>query len=134
VTYGSVSLSFNTRDCRGSSLISTTHIVVQNDNDDDAQNVQLIVTLPPTSHIQVAPPTAVPGPSFPDPSTSWRTIGYVTMGLGTLGVGRTTSVTLTTEMLVDHASTSTTIGGFAFSNLPDPIGANNFSSAAVLGH
>src|SRR6266566_6398422 len=35
----------------GSSVVTLTQIVVQNDNDDDARNVQLIITLPPTSHI-----------------------------------------------------------------------------------
>ena len=116
----------------GKSLISLTQVVVQNDNDDDAQNVQVIVTLPPTSHMVIPLANATPGPSFADPSTSWRTIGFVTIGLGTIGVGQTKAVSLTTEMLAEEATPSTSIGAFVFSNLPDPSGASNFRAQPVM--
>lgn len=76
----------------GGSIVSLTQLVIQNDNDDDARIVQLIVTLPPTSHMVANLGGGTPGPSFADPSTPWPTIGSVSFGLGTMGVGQTTSV------------------------------------------
>jgi hypothetical protein len=117
-----------TSSATGSSVVTLTQVVIQNDNDDDARNVQLTLTLPPTSRVLGSSAGVVPGPSYSDPSAPWPTTGYVTYALGNLPVNQTITVWLKTEMVAGLTTPGTSIGAFVFGSLPDPNGANNFRS------
>jgi hypothetical protein len=113
------------------SVITHTVLVVQNDNDDDARNVQLIVTFPPTSHILSAQPALLTSSFVAEPSTRWPAIASATFALGTIPVNGTSIISIWSEMLQAAATPDTSIGAFVYGSLPDPIGANNFRSALV---
>jgi hypothetical protein len=114
-------------------LETLTQIVVENDNDDDARNVQLIITLPPTSHVPTLPANATTSqPTYMDPNVPWPVIGNVVFSLGTIAVNGTVTVSLQSESLAAVGGPSTAIGAFVVGSLPDPNGANNFRSQPLL--
>ena len=116
----------------GNTVTVTTSITVHNDNDDNARHIQVVVVLPPTSHVVSTTPGAVVGPSYPPPTTGspWATNGYVIfLHPDTMNVGATFDMTLVTKMLDTYAGNP--IAAFVFGSVPDPDPGNNCRTAAI---
>lgn len=115
----------------GNEVTVTTSITIHNDHDDAARHIQVIVVLPPTSHVISTAPGAVIGPSYPPTTGSpWSTNGYVIfLHPDNMGVGVTFKMTLVTKMLDTYANNP--IAAFVFGSLPDPNAGNNYREAEI---
>ena len=96
-------------------------VVVLSNNDDDAQNVQLNIFLPPESRVLSLPAgcAAFPVNSMPSGAVS----AFVTCGLGALYVNATRAVGLTITRPPSYVAPR--VGVFAWSETPDPNTGNN---------
>jgi hypothetical protein len=113
------------------SVVSLTQIAVQNDNDDDAQSVRLVLTLPLQSRVLTASAGAQYGPTYSDPNTPWPVLGNLQFDLENIPVSKTATVWLKTETMYS-ALPNAYIGVFVFSAVPDPNPASNFRTISVL--
>lgn len=115
----------------GNTVTVTTSITVHNDHDDNARHIQVVVVLPPTSHVVSTTPGAVVGPSYPPTTGSpWATNGYVMfLHPDSMNVGATFDMTLVTKMLDTYAGSP--IAAFVFGSVPDPNPGNNCHTAAI---
>lgn len=116
----------------GNAVTVTTEITIHNDHDDAARHIQVIVVLPPTSHVDSTTPGAVIGPSYPSTAGSPRsTNGYVIfLHPDKMGVDTTFKMTLVTKMLETYVNNP--IAAFVFGSLPDPNPSNNYHEAKIM--
>ncbi|OQX13169.1 MAG: hypothetical protein BWK73_12950 [Thiothrix lacustris] len=116
----------------GNEITVTTTLTIHNDHDDAARHIQVIVVLPPTSHVVSTTPGAVVGPSYPPtPGSPWSTNGYVIfLHPDKMDVKATFKMTLVTKMLDTYVKNP--IAAFVFGSLPDPNPSNNYHEAAII--
>ena len=104
----------------------TCTVAVHNDNDDDAQLVKLLVTLP--LEVQFRSASVAPARHWaPCDATVGGNggIGNVNCELGGMGVGETVTLTIVTTAPVKDISHKS-CGAFVWSKVPDPDRSNNY--------
>lgn len=112
----------------------TTTIVINNQNDDDAPNVNCLVVFPPTSRVLSSLPAAAIGPSYgpvgaaPQFVQSEATNGYAMFAVGSPmpnDAAHAHDLTLTVVTRVHEDWATRPIAAFVSSDLPDPDPSNN---------
>jgi|SRR5882724_10739440 len=99
-------------------------ITVHNENDDDAWNTLLVVTLP----VEVSAVNIPSNASLDKSVTSTQHFcGNITFNIGHIAVGQNVTV----EFTFTKSKYTNKVGAFAFSDSPDPNPTNNYKDATL---
>jgi hypothetical protein len=111
-------------------------VEIQNDGDDDAHEIQLIVTLPPTSQVlreETSAELTGLGEVRHDPSRGDQTVnGSAIFQIPHLGRDHDTRSFKLSATMCLFAAAGTSVGAFVFGSVPDQRGKNNFCSVPVV--
>lgn len=99
-------------------------ITVHNENDDDAWNTILVVTLPVESAAVNIPSNATLDKSV---TSTQHFCGNITFNIGHIAVGQNVTV----EFTFTKSKYTNKVGAFAFSDSPDPNPTNNYKDATL---
>jgi hypothetical protein len=95
---------------------------VHNDNNDDAQQAMLTVTVPVEVTVTSHPSNATVVKHGSSPYT-----GYIVFNLGNMKTGQNVTVQFT----FTKSKYTNKVGAFAYSSSPDPNPSNNFKDVAL---
>jgi hypothetical protein len=99
-------------------------ITIHNENDDDAWNTMLVVSLPVEVSAVTIPSNATLDKSV---TSTQHFCGNITFNIGHIAVGQNVTV----EFTFTKSKYTNKVGAFAYSDSPDPNPANNYKDATL---